>query len=118
MTVKLPSSKVILAIDPGETTGFVIARWTRLAGPYPAMLYWGQWKGMDDLLANIHLFDDADICVVEDYIVYPGKAQSHATSRLYTAREIGVLSGYALWARCPSPFRTHPEPSRPGPTNA
>jgi len=105
MTVKLPSSKVILAIDPGETTGFVIARWTRLAGPYPAMLYWGQWKGMDDLLANIHLFDDADICVVEDYIVYPGKAQSHATSRLYTAREIGRIEWLCFMGEMPLTFQ-------------
>jgi len=87
----LPSSKVILALDPGETTGYVLARWTRLVGPYPAMLYWGQWKGMDDLSGHINLFGEAETCVVESYRVYPGTVSAHTTSDLYTAREIGRI---------------------------
>ena len=87
----LLTSRTILALDPGETTGYVLARWTRLAGPYPAMLYWGQWKGMDDLHSHISLFSKADVCVVESYRVYPGTVSAHTTSDLYTAREIGRI---------------------------
>lgn len=91
MTHELSSSETILAIDPGETTGYVLARWERPTGPYPVMLQWGQWKGMDDLFGHINLFGEAETCVVEDYMVYPHRAMSHATSRLYTAREIGRI---------------------------
>lgn len=79
----------ILAIDPGETSGFIRAsigsktEWS--------ITHWGVWHGMDELyeLVERHLFDELIHVVIEDYRIYPNRVFAHIGSQVYTAKEIG-----------------------------
>jgi len=42
------------------------------------------------------LFEALDVIVIEDYRVYPHKAQQHTGSRVYTAKEIGRIEWLAF----------------------
>lgn len=94
----------LLSIDPGETTGYC-----KLAFDGQAIrnIEWGTWKGIADFINNIHLFREKpiNVCIVEDYIIYPHKAISHTGSRVLTAREIGRIELICYEAAIPIAFQ-------------
>lgn len=83
---------IIASFDPGETTAYVRASVEHTAnGARVTIERIGQWKGMDGLAATMSIFDGVDHVVIEDYIVFPSRAKSHAGDKVLTAREIGRL---------------------------
>lgn len=97
--------KTLLAVDPGNVTGWVKAK--IISEPddeFPNGLMQivdhGTWSGIPLLWARRHnYFEGVDIVVVEDYRVYPHKAQAHVGSRVTAARELGRVELLA-WAIC------------------
>lgn len=106
----------ILAFDPGETTGYAIVEFTpserSIQVGIPQV---GIFTGIDELyyLANslfptnllehdpkapqvLTIFTGIEQVVIEDYVIYPNRAQSHIGSKVYTAREIGRIE-YAAY---------------------
>lgn len=87
----------LLAIDPGETTGWVLANVVpqNLAAPPDQrfrVLARGTWLGYATLEAQVYyLFEEGTAVVVEDYRVYPHKALQHTGSELHTARMLGAV---------------------------
>ncbi len=91
----------VLAIDPGETTGYVLAEWGSggVSGLVGIIDFdeFGTWHGIEELgdkverglLANVVIF------VIEKYVIYPNRATAHIGNDLYTAREIGRLEWLA-----------------------
>lgn len=89
----------ILAVDPGVTTGFVRAVVTTEYDDIGDLIdrsglrfrSIGTWSGIEDMAGRCNLFHDLDVCVVERYVIYPGRAQAHIGDDLYTARQIGMV---------------------------
>jgi hypothetical protein len=84
----------VLALDPGETTGYVAADYefrTCDETIIIAAATEGTWTAMAGLHSRLYLFDTADFIVAEDYIIYPNRAKSHTGDRVYTAQEIGRI---------------------------
>lgn len=90
----------ILSIDPGETSAFVIGLLepNKAGIPFFLVSSWGTWSGMEELahLEDSALFEGLDAVVIEDYRVYPHKAQSHIGSQVYTAKVIGRIEWLAF----------------------
>jgi len=90
----------ILSIDPGETSAFVIGNIRpAMAGRDSLCITdWGIWTGMEELAALVenNLFERLDAIVIEDYRVYPHKAQQHVGSQVYTAKVIGRIEWFAF----------------------
>jgi len=78
---------IVLACDPGDTTGWALYVDDQLAE-------FGQSHGMKDLLTQLKEFPKPDSVVVEDYRVRPGV--NHNYSRVNTIQIIGALKAYAL----------------------
>lgn len=88
----------VLAIDPGETSAYVVAdvvesqEFTTVD-----IIKAGQWQGMRQLALNLNMFNGVTQLVMEDYLIYPNRAQSHIGDRVFTAREIGRIEWIALY---------------------
>jgi hypothetical protein len=95
----------ILAVDPGETTGFVRAEIVSGAVYQDvgdlirdSKVHFnkaGTLSGKRELAANVGLFSNLDVCVVEKYVIYPNRAMQHIGDDLYTARMIGQIEWLA-----------------------
>lgn len=96
-TTKIQDQMRILSIDPGHTTGYVLALAFVLAEQKKIAFdfQFGQWIGMQGLLDICtppdDLFTPYTIVVTEEYRIYPHKALQHTGSTVYTAREIGRI---------------------------
>jgi len=80
---------LILAVDPGITTGVALMQWPILRG-------WAQVKYQDpsEAAARIRRLivkHQPETVVVEDYRVYPWKMRQHVWSPLNTVRLIGAI---------------------------
>lgn len=90
----------ILSIDPGETSAFVIGQIRPALGSVHSLCVtsWGAWSGLEELalLAENKLFKGLDAIVIENYRIYPHKAQQHIGSQVYTAKVIGRIEWFAF----------------------
>lgn len=88
----------LLALDPGETTG-----WAFFQGE--DLIESGQVKGMTVPECYVQLSKIIDkmyphFIVIEDYKVYGWKTKDHAWSELFTPRLIGALECYISGVGC------------------
>lgn len=103
----------VLAIDPGGTSGYVLGEFDeRIEDAFERIKTVeirdaGEWSGMQDMTDRgivepadgSGLFDHGDVVVVERYVIYPNRAQTHIGDDLYTAREIGRIEWLAFTRR-------------------
>lgn len=106
---------IIIAIDPGQTSGFIKARLRVVMServhdpelnmvtsmpcePYLAVRITdqGEWTGLSEFAQCRDAFDGVEVCVMENYIIYPHAAKMHTGSRVPTARIIGHVE-HLLW---------------------
>lgn len=90
MTQPLSKEPFLLAVDPGEGTGWVILTKQGMsldAGITRTREELYDW--LDTVPTNI------EVVVMEDYRVFNHKAVAHAGSKLETARVIGVIEEWA-----------------------
>lgn len=89
---------ILLAIDPGETTGLVLLKYEHR----PIVIDDTQWKlPIDEVAIKLdHVLRTSPVAavVLEDYRIYQGKANLHIGNRLYTAELIGAIR--AVCALC------------------
>lgn len=102
---------LLLAFDPGETTGWALA--TIKPSPTKQAIQvhiegLGEFNGITEFHAlvkdpiNAHpleawsIFNNVEVCIIEDYIIYPNRAASHSGSKVLTAREIGHIEYVAF----------------------
>ncbi len=83
---------LIFAFDPGETTGFVAVDQGKDATRLPLLVDHKELKLLQ-AFNNTDLvnWSAADVVAMEEFRVYPAKAQSLINSTLIAARRIGVL---------------------------
>jgi len=87
----------VLALDPGETTGFVQAVVEEFGDAiYVQIEETGQWGNKTTLSEHLGLFK-VDEIVIEDYIIYPNRVRSHIGDRVLTARIIGMIEWIAFY---------------------
>ena len=104
---------LILAIDPGETLGYVLVELTEFVGGTPELevidadqhqlavtkegFYW------DSVSSNVRdlLDQEPDVIVIEDYRVYASKALEHIGHRALTSELIGAICQEAGIAMIP-----------------
>lgn len=86
-----PEGRIVVALDPGETTGFAVFRGVEL-------IEFGQLiPGYKDPSESAKLIDalikraKADLVVYESYRVYSFKTDSHAWNEMYTSQVIGTI---------------------------
>lgn len=88
---------VLLALDPGETTGYVVLPLQPLgsdledSASYPLPLESGvlaEWHGIRQLIAKYN----PQIIVAEQFRLYPGLAQAQAYSPIIAARVLGAIA--------------------------
>lgn len=94
----------LLALDPGETTGYAALgpqgmRGTPLNGAMP----FGQLVGLERL--SRFLFSqnpkDFDAVVIESYTILPTKISSHVGSEVETVQAVGICKAFAYCAGIP-----------------
>ena len=86
--------RVVLSLDPGETTGAC-----KFVGNAPAWIEQiptGLIPQMAVSLCDLILTNKPDVLVVEDYRVYKWKTDSHAWAGLHTPRLIGMIEFFAF----------------------
>lgn len=87
----------ILAVDPGNTTGWVMAVYTSVtAQAHPTA--WGTFDNLqDEAEVMLHMTSLADHIVCEDYIIYPAPniVKANLGSKLVSVRVMGRLEYYA-----------------------
>lgn len=92
-TLKTATGINILAIDPGDTTGFVLGK--VLPDETIQLVQYGTWGFIDDFIPTyLRLFQGppgptVHNIVIEDYRVYAHKAQAHIGARPYAIEVIG-----------------------------
>jgi len=98
-----PTPSSILAIDPGATTG-----WAKVVGIVPpsdkdprglfTYAGGGTFAGVKAAWEQRGIYQGVDIIVVEDFRIYPHKAQALIGRRLSAPKEIGRIELLALLA--------------------
>jgi len=108
------SEMLILAIDPGETLGYVLVELTEYVGGSPTLevidanqfsllrdtkqgFYWDSASSKVKDLLDL----EPDVIVIEDYRVYASKALAHIGSRALTSELIGAICQEAGIAMIP-----------------
>jgi len=104
---------LILAIDPGETLGYVLVELKEFVGKSPELEVIDAdqillvvnkqgftWNSVSDKVVNL-LNEEPDVIVIEDYRVYASKAAVHIGSRLLTSELIGAICQEAGVAMIP-----------------
>ena len=105
---------LILAIDPGETLGYVLIQLKECVGGSPTLEVVDadqtrlivtkqgfNWESVSDLVLHLVTADEPDVIVLEDYRVYASKADVHIGSRVLTSELIGALCQEAGVAMTP-----------------
>lgn len=89
----VPVPKCLIALDPGETTGWALFHDARLTdcGELPTHTI----KKSLDLLTALFDKHNPERIVYEDYRIYGWKTQSHSWDALFTPRLIGCLQTMA-----------------------
>lgn len=79
----------ILALDPGETTGFAhfVGSELKCKGQIVGSTVYQSFNQIRHMVASV----DPDFVVMEDYKVYSWKTKDHAWQSLFTPRLIGAL---------------------------
>lgn len=80
---------VIVAIDPGETSG-----WCRInnTDDFVSAFAWGEFIGIDGWKENWgYICGGAKLLVMEEYRVYPSAALAHIGSTIPTVEVIGAI---------------------------
>jgi len=85
----LPLPKVMIALDPGETTGLAVFNEANLVEAKQLATH-SIYSGTDILIEVLDKYKP-DMVVFEDYRIYDFKAQSHSWGTLHTPRLIGAL---------------------------
>ncbi len=96
---KVLTSCRVLAIDPGETSGFATFEDADLVDT-------GELKTKDmDLgvaaISGVLEHFKPEVLVCEDYRIYGWKTKDHAWSSLHTPQLIGAINTLAIWAGVP-----------------
>lgn len=99
----------ILAVDPGDTTGWVRVAVPLGRKPVEVLLErWGTFTGLREELDSEYLmYHDADYIVCEDYMIYPDPQVMLANvgSKLHAVRVMGRVERCAqLHSDCPEEF--------------
>lgn len=77
----------LLALDPGETTGWSVFEDGKLTATGQAPTMSGGWNCIHELFADVR-----PTCVIyENYRVYAHKLERHSNSEVYTLRLVGVI---------------------------
>jgi len=97
LIAKLPSTGILVALDPGETTGYAI-----FMNNY--LIETGQISGKNfvECIKDLHrLLRNANPhhVVMEDYKIYSHKSQAHAWSSLFTPRLLGAIETLCYFER-------------------
>jgi len=87
-----PDQPVLLALDPGETTGYAVMLLEPLldSEQMPILVEHGvisRWRGINKIL-NVY---NPDAVVVEKFLLYPWKAKEQAFSDMAPVQVIGVV---------------------------
>ena len=107
------SEMLILAIDPGETLGYVLVELTEFVGGSPNLEVEDadqfqlkvdkqgfNWGSVSVVVTDL-LSEEPDVIVIEDYRVYASKALAHIGSRALTSELIGAICQEAGIAMIP-----------------
>ena len=109
-----PKPNRILAIDPGFTTGYVIADWEltipqvapkvietmNVSLPMNVGRSAFEWDKAANVVAQL-VDKEPDIIVIEDYRIYKSKADMHIGSRLLVSELIGAICQEAAVSQIP-----------------
>lgn len=84
----------LLALDPGETTGYAFFEFVH--GQAPVLVEYGQLKtktpeAADEEYDKLFSRVQPEHVVLENYRVYGHKAQMHANNEMITSQNIGIL---------------------------
>lgn len=90
---------LLLAVDPGETLGYVLIELgegtpkVEVAAQVQLPIDNGDfdWEAVSKIVQDLYLKQEPDALVLEDYRVYRDKAMAHTGSRVLTANLIGAL---------------------------
>lgn len=80
---------VILALDPGETTGFAVLEYESPNNNHTAPVETGllaKWRGIDSLVEKY----DPIAIVIEQFMLYPGRARVFSFAPIVAAEVIGA----------------------------
>lgn len=94
----------LLALDPGETTGYAALGPQGMRGaPLNGAMPFGQLVGLEGL--SRFLFSqnpkDFDAVVIESYTILPTKISSHVGSEAETIQAVGICKAFAYCAGIP-----------------
>jgi len=81
---------IVLAFDPGETTGYAVADLDTIQDNCPKIISWGEfpnWKQVDSLIRTVV----PRLIIYEKFILYPGKAKALSFNEMIPAQVVGVI---------------------------
>jgi len=81
--------KTVLALDPGETTGWALFREGHLVDK--GQIEHRDQGGMSRQIMELVTVHNPTTLVVEDYRVYASKAKTHSWSSLFTPKLLGAI---------------------------
>lgn len=80
---------MLLAFDPGETTGWALFK------DDGVFLGFGQVKYGEELYTSLDGFTDINTVVIEKFTLYKHKAKQQSGSEMKTSQVIGIIKTYA-----------------------
>jgi hypothetical protein len=100
---KLPAyPEILLALDPGDTTGAAIFR----NGNLPSKKGVGQVVGDVGKLAAFIRRVDPDMIVAEDFVLYAHRARDQSWDSMQTSRLLGAIELVCHDLKCPFQLQT------------
>lgn len=87
------STEYVLALDPGETTGWAVFKSCELIASGQSLTK--TLPQARQVFCELIDMYNPQVIVAEDYKVYGWKAQAHSWSSLHTPKIIGMLAGIA-----------------------
>jgi len=100
---------IILALDPGETTGYVIVQAAKANGTEPDIDIedtgvLSLWRGVDHLIEE----HEPQLIIAEQYRLLPSKAKSQSYSIIVSSRVLGVIQYLAEERKIPLILQSPP----------
>lgn len=91
-----PFGGLILAFDPGETTGFCAMFDFKIRGlgqvnTKPELSMFDCYKNLMEVFADQRMFGHLEDVAIEDYRIYDWKAESHSWSQVHTIKVVGLI---------------------------